>query len=783
MSSSSNNERSVRPPPPVEGDKEPPSWDDREGAAVSSFSTMEQFQRQQATILDQLKKRRLRDLEKHFVEENGLPLMTPERILGTPVIPWCPFFFFFSSFFFFAFEKKCLALPLQILWYLSTYPCMYAASCIRNGGYETPELNEKLYLHYEGFRRIDNLQPYHQVKALWLESNALSEISGLEQLRELRSLFLQNNLIAKIENLDNLLELRTLDLSGNRLTNLENLSHLESLTTLTLAKNSLKTVESIQELVYCLSVSSLDLSGNELADEAIIIILKQMPKLAVLDLRGNPIVRSMKHYRKRILTSLPSLTYLDDRPVFDSERKAVNAWAEGGREAEAEARRRHREEQRQKEQERAERFRQWQQEVREERAQRLAHHNAELRARGEPEVTCLPTRSRVTYTNLGPSNAAERAAERVENAARTQNGGQLPDDCIKQIANDFVAESNAEDQCDPEAVQDPGATESVDDASANQSHSGSDSDDEINNNESDRNCTPVNIPARRNDPHSFSENDQTNYNSHGSVNKVTHDGNNIEQDEDGDEEGKGDDDDGNDAVSRSLEIYHRRKETRRQPTQAEVKVQADYEKAAVERTRRQRTLDDSRYARAFGATIQNSSRADLWDKAMDSVLRQLLKKTQFNFQKTARALKEAIRRGAVCLPESDSSLSVGLITEEECRLRWADLCDDTVGASSASSEDLPEIKNENVKPISDLLPGRFELAQFKEIVKIDPARLPSMPQSNGSRSSDPHGHDSNSKQDDGSASESDGDVTPMTREELREWAMRQIESAGNADVN
>lgn len=68
------------------------------------------------------------------------------------------------------------------------------------------------------------------------------------------------------------------------------------------------------------------------------------PKLRVLNLMGNPITRKMLNYRRTIIAALPELRYLDDHPVFDEERRAVNAWVRGGKEAEMEERRKIREE-------------------------------------------------------------------------------------------------------------------------------------------------------------------------------------------------------------------------------------------------------------------------------------------------------------------------------------------------------------------------------------------------------------------------------------------------------
>lgn len=42
----------------------------------------------------------------------------------------------------------------------------------------------------------------------------------------------------------------------------------------------------------------------------------------------------IKHYRKTLISRIKTLTYLDDRPVFEEERRTAEAWAVGGREAE-----------------------------------------------------------------------------------------------------------------------------------------------------------------------------------------------------------------------------------------------------------------------------------------------------------------------------------------------------------------------------------------------------------------------------------------------------------------
>lgn len=54
--------------------------------------------------------------------------------------------------------------------------------------YRTPSLNDKLYLNFKGFVNIGNLEEYVNVRAIFLEGNAISSLEGLPPLKELRCL-------------------------------------------------------------------------------------------------------------------------------------------------------------------------------------------------------------------------------------------------------------------------------------------------------------------------------------------------------------------------------------------------------------------------------------------------------------------------------------------------------------------------------------------------------------------------------------------------------------------
>lgn len=212
------------------------------------------------------------------------------------------------------------------------------ASCIENEGYETPELNDKLFLHFHWFTKINNLDDYSNITTLWLSSNAIKVIENISHLKNLKCLFLDQNAIEKISGLEELTNLVTLDLSSNFIKNIEGISKLSNLETLNIAKNQIDTIGGIESLLECQSINTLDIANNKLDDPNFLIIFKQMPNLAHIKMSGNPIVRRTKNYRKQLIHDIEKLSYLDDRPVFEEERLFTEAFFEGGIEKEKQAR-------------------------------------------------------------------------------------------------------------------------------------------------------------------------------------------------------------------------------------------------------------------------------------------------------------------------------------------------------------------------------------------------------------------------------------------------------------
>jgi dynein assembly factor 1 len=200
--------------------------------------------------------------------------------------------------------------------------------------YRTHELNDILYLHYKGFKIIENLQTFSNLKVLYLEGNSIKKIDGLNHLKQLSCLYLQENCIEKIENLEGLDLLYNLNLSDNCIEKIENLSTLKSLSNLILKRNRIgindnADLEGLTELPK--SVTVLDISDNRIeVTDYIKEKLTKISNLRVLYNQGNESIRKIPHYRKYLIDTLKELHYLDDKPVFDNERRLSEAFGRGG---------------------------------------------------------------------------------------------------------------------------------------------------------------------------------------------------------------------------------------------------------------------------------------------------------------------------------------------------------------------------------------------------------------------------------------------------------------------
>jgi hypothetical protein len=142
--------------------------------------------------------------------------------------------------------------------------------------------------------------------------------------------FVQHNCLSSLAGVENAPGLVTLNVSSNCLASLDGLGACPELASLVAEHNTLESPAALEALAACAALQTLDLQHNNISEpDALLGLLRRLPGLRCLYLKGNPVVGKLPGYRKALISALPALTYLDDRPVFEEERRCAEAWCAG----------------------------------------------------------------------------------------------------------------------------------------------------------------------------------------------------------------------------------------------------------------------------------------------------------------------------------------------------------------------------------------------------------------------------------------------------------------------
>ena len=70
-------------------------------------------------------------------------------------------------------------------------------------------------------------------------------------------------------------------------------------------------------VLECQSISCLDIQSNKIENAEILDeVLMKMENIAVVYLQNNAFNKKISHYRKTIISKIPTLKYIDDIPMF-----------------------------------------------------------------------------------------------------------------------------------------------------------------------------------------------------------------------------------------------------------------------------------------------------------------------------------------------------------------------------------------------------------------------------------------------------------------------------------
>ena len=134
-------------------------------------------------------------------------------------------------------------------------------------------------------------------------------------------------------------KLHTVNLSHNKIRVVEGLEGMNEIKSLDLSHNLIAKISDCEQLKELPALTNLDLRNNQISDHNNLLpFFNEMQELLCLYVKGNPGIRMVTNFRREMTFNMKKLYYLDDRPITEIERAGIEAFKEGGKEAEAKVR-------------------------------------------------------------------------------------------------------------------------------------------------------------------------------------------------------------------------------------------------------------------------------------------------------------------------------------------------------------------------------------------------------------------------------------------------------------
>ncbi|CAJ1459085.1 unnamed protein product, partial [Effrenium voratum] len=155
-----------------------------------------------------------------------------------------------------------------------------------------------------------------ECQTLNLSDNELGSLEWLPEMPKLQSLSLERCNLTSLKGLGRCQELQKLEAAGNHLTDALELQKLSKLSEVSLEDNF---VDSLDTFASLTSLMELYLSNNVIEDLRSVLLLKQLPKLMVLELSGNDLCK-VADYRQYTMFHLRKMKVLDGQPISKAEQ-------------------------------------------------------------------------------------------------------------------------------------------------------------------------------------------------------------------------------------------------------------------------------------------------------------------------------------------------------------------------------------------------------------------------------------------------------------------------------
>jgi len=171
-----------------------------------------------------------------------------------------------------------------------------------------------------GLTDLSFLADLPECQIVSLSDNDIVSLEGLPPLQKLDSLNLERCNLTSLKGLSRCQELQKLEAGGNHLTDALELQKLGRLSQVSLEDNFVDSLDTFAQL-NCLM--ELYLSNNVIEELRSLLLLKQLPKLMVLDLAGNDLCKA-NDYRQYTMFHLRKLKVLDGIALSKGEQQQAD---------------------------------------------------------------------------------------------------------------------------------------------------------------------------------------------------------------------------------------------------------------------------------------------------------------------------------------------------------------------------------------------------------------------------------------------------------------------------